>query len=113
MSLAFSKKVQTCTTTLSRSSFGQLRHRKAMLSGWNNNTKSNPFADGLSLSRESSKVCFELLKTFRVTPRKPCRLVAPPKSGNLFLTCGNRVLFLVLNAVLFHFVIQGSSPDAE
>lgn len=53
----------------------------------------------------SSKVCFELLKTFRVTPRKPCRLVAPPKSGNLFLTCGNRALFLVLDAVLFHLAV--------
>ena len=37
--------------------------------------------------------------------RKPCRRVASPKSGNLFLTCGNRALFLVLDAVLFHLAV--------
>lgn len=33
--------------------------------------------------RESSKVCFELINTFRITPKTLLR-VAPPKSGNLF-----------------------------
>ena len=75
-------------------------------------------------SQKHSKVSFELPEGFSVTAekwqqqgmfwvtqnlsgysRKPCRLVAPPKSGNLFQTCGNRVLFLVLDAILFHLAI--------
>ena len=39
--------------------------------------------------------------------------VAPPKSGNLFLTYGNRGLFLVFDTILLHLVVQGGSPDAE
>ena len=104
---------------------GSLGIGKRCFESRNNNTCSNPFIDGFLVLPKaqqgvlrvtpkafrllpksgSSKVCFELLKTFRVTPRKPCRLVAPPKSGNLFLTCGNRVLFLVLDAVLFHLAV--------
>ena len=73
----------------------------------------NPFLDGLLISPEISKVSFELLKTFRVTPRKPCRLVAPPKSGDLFQTCGNRVLFLVSDTILFYLTVQRGASDAE
>ena len=36
----------------------------------NNSTNSNPFAGGLLLSRESSKVSFELLEGFSVTAEK-------------------------------------------
>ena len=103
---------------------GSLGIGKRCFESRNNSTNSNPFADGLLLSRESSKVSFELPEGFSVTAekwqqqgmfrvtrnppgysRKPCRLVAPPKSGNLFLTCGNRILFLVLDAVLFHLAV--------
>ena len=87
---------------------GSLGIGKRCFESRNNSTNSNPFADGLLISREiskvsfglpegfsvtaekwcpsgypkafrllpksgSSKVCFELLETFRVTPRKPCR----------------------------------------
>lgn len=64
----------------------------------------NPFLDGLLISPEISKVSFELLKGFSVTPekwkqqgmflsysnlsgysRKPCRRASFPKSGSLFL----------------------------
>lgn len=62
----------------------------------------NPFLDGLLISPEISKVSFELLKGFSVTPekwkqqgmfwvtqnlsgytRKPCRRASSPKSGSL------------------------------
>ena len=49
----------------------------------------------------SSKVCFELLKTFRVTPRKPCRLVAPPKSGDLNIEKEDIGLFLISSLLAF------------
>ena len=67
---------------------GSLGIGKRCFGSRNNSTNSNPFASGLLLSRESSKVsfglpegfsvtaengsskvCFELLKTFRVTPK--------------------------------------------
>ena len=70
------------------SSFGSLGIGKRCFGSRNNSTNSNPFADGFLLSRESSKVsfglpegfsvtaengsskvCFELLKTFMVTPK--------------------------------------------
>ena len=91
----------------------------------------NPFADGLLISREISKVSFGLPEGFSVTAEKaaaryvlsysklfgllPKTLlpIVPPKSGNLFLTYGNRVLFLVLDAVLFHLAVQRGTPDAE
>ena len=75
-------------------------------------------------SQKHSKVSFELPEGFSVTAekwqqqgmfrvtqnlsgysRKPCHRVAPPKSGNLFQTCGNLALFLVLDAVLFHLAV--------
>lgn len=103
---------------------GSLGIGKRCFESRNNSTNSNPFADGLLISREISKVSFELLEGFSVTAekwqqqgmfwvtqnlsgysRKPCRRVASPKSGNLFLTCGNRALFLVLDAVLFHLAV--------
>jgi hypothetical protein len=67
---------------------GSLGIGKRCFGSRNNSTNSNPFADGFLLSRESSKVsfglpegfsvtaengsskvCFELLKTFMVTPK--------------------------------------------
>ena len=71
---------------------GSLGIGKRCFESRNNSTNSNPFADGLLISREiseksarcpssyskafrllpksgSSKVCFELLETFRVTPK--------------------------------------------
>ena len=75
-------------------------------------------------SQKHSKVSFELPEGFSVTAekwqqqgmfwvtqnlasysRKPCRRVASPKSGNLFQTYGNCVLFLALDAVLFHLAV--------
>lgn len=29
------------------------------------------------------------------------------------MTCGNHVLFLVSDIILFHFVVQRGAPDAE
>ena len=117
-------KAQACTPPSFHFFFWQLGHRETML--WKPEQQyipirlladcrfheksarcpsSYPKAFRLLPKSGSSKVCFELLETFRVTPRKPCRLVATPKSGNLFLTCGNRVLFLVLDAILFHLAV--------
>ena len=85
---------------------GSLGIGKRCFESRNISTNSNPFADGLLLSREiskvsfglpegfsvtaengSSKVCFELLKTFRVTPK-----TLPPgclsEVGQPVLTCG-------------------------
>ena len=81
---------------------GSLGIRKRCFESRNNNTYSNPFAGGLLLSRESSKVSFELPEGFSVTAEKwqqqgmfrvtrnlsgyspkALPLVAPPKSGNL------------------------------
>ena len=103
---------------------GSIGIGKRCFESQNISTNSNPFAGGLLLSRESSKVSFGLPEGFSVTAekwqqqgmfwvtqnlsgysRKPCHRVAPPKSGNLFLTCGNLALFLVLDAVLFHLAI--------
>lgn len=83
---------------------GSLGIRKRCFESRNNNTYSNPFAGGLLLSRESSKVCFELPKTFRVTPQKPCyrlplrsRVTYSDLRSFLYLRCfGNiTVLYLV------------------
>ena len=60
----------------------------------NNSTISNLFTGGLLLSRESSKVCFELLKTFRVTPKTLLPTAYPPKSISLFLTFDAQSPFL-------------------
>ena len=103
---------------------GSIGIGKRCFESQNISTNSNPFAGGLLLSRESSKVSFGLPEGFSVTAekwqqqgmfwvtqnlasysRKPCRRVASPKSGNLFLTCGNLALFLVLDAVLFHLAV--------
>lgn len=81
---------------------GSLGIGKRCFESRNNSTNSKPFADGLLISREISKVSFGLPEGFSVTAekwqqqgmfrvtqnlpgysRKPCRLVAPPKSGNL------------------------------
>ena len=86
----------------------------------------------LLISREISKVSFELPEGFSVTAekwqqqgmfrvtrnlagysRKSCRRVASPKSGNLFLTSSKRVLFLVLYAVQSYLVVQRGTPYAE
>ena len=75
-------------------------------------------------SQKHSKVSFELPEGFSVTAekwqqqgmfwvtqnlasysRKPCRRGASPKSGNLFQPYGNCVLFLALDAVLFHLAV--------
>ncbi len=86
-------KVQAYTPPYSLSSFGQLGHRETML--WKPKQQhlfksvywriscalkstarcpsSYPKAFRLLPKSGSSKVCFELLETFRVTPRKPCR----------------------------------------
>ena len=60
----------------------------------------------------SSKVCFELLKTFQFTPK-----TLPPgclsEVGQPVQTCGVLILFLVLYAVQSHLVIQGGASDAE
>ena len=97
----------------------------------NSSSNSNPFADGLLLSRESSKVsfglpegfsvtaengsskiCFELLKTFRVTPK-----TLPPgclsEVGQPVQNCGVFILFLVLYTVQSYLVVQRDTPDAE
>lgn len=82
---------------------GSLGIGKRCFESRSNSTNSNPFAGGFLLSRESSKVSFELPEGFSVTAekwqqqgmfrvtqnisgysRKPCRRVASPKSGNLF-----------------------------
>lgn len=54
----------------SLSSFGQLGYRETCIESRNNNTCSNPFADGLLISREISKVSFELPEGFSVTAEK-------------------------------------------
>lgn len=97
----------------------------------NNSVNSNPFADGLLISREiskvsfelpegfsvtaengSSKVCFELLKTFRVTPK-----TLPPgclsEIGQPVQTYGVLGLFLVLYAIQSYLVVQRGTSDAK
>ena len=54
----------------SLSSFGQLGHQETMFWGRNNSTISNPFTDGLLLSREISKVSFGLPEGFSITAEK-------------------------------------------
>ena len=105
MSFAFSKKVQTCTTSLIPvlllASLGIVSR---CFESWNSDSNSNLFAGGLLLLRESSKVCFQLLKTFRVTPK-----TLPPSClsevWQLVLTCGVLILFLVVYAKLFHLAV--------
>ena len=53
-----------------RSSFGSLGIGERCFESQNNSVNSNPFADGFLISREISKVSFELLKGFSVTPEK-------------------------------------------
>ena len=70
--------------------------------------------EGFSVTAEngSSKVCFELLKTFRVTPK-----ALPPgclsEVGQPVLTCGIYILFLAVYTKQFHFAVQGSASDTE
>ena len=52
----------------------------------------------------SSKVCFELLETFRVTP-KTLPLGCLSEVGQPVLTCGVLVLFLVLYTVQSYLVV--------
>ena len=92
---------------------GSLGIGKRCFGSRNNSTNSNPFASGLLLSRESSKVsfglpagfsvtaengsskvCFELLETFRVTPKTLLPTAYPPKSISLFLTFDAQSSFL-------------------
>lgn len=53
-----------------RSSFGSLGIGKRCFESRNNSVNSNPFSDGFLISREISKVSFELLKGFSVTSEK-------------------------------------------
>ena len=96
----------------------------------NNSTNSNPFADGffvlskaqqgvLRVTRRLFGYCRKVAaaryvlsysKPFGLLP-KALPPVAPPKSGNLFLTCGNRALFLVLDAVQSYLDIQRGRAD--
>ena len=71
---------------------GSLGIGKRCFESRNNSTNSNPFADGLLISREISKVSFGLPEGFSVTAEKwqqqgyspkALPLVAPLKSGNL------------------------------
>ena len=62
---------------------GSLGIGKRCFESRNNSTNSSPFAGGFLISRESSKVCFELLETFRVTP-KALPPGCLPKLDNLF-----------------------------
>lgn len=70
--------------------------------------------EGFSVTAEngSNKVCFELLKTFRVTPK-----TLPPgclsEVGQPVQTCGVLGLFLVLYAVQSYLVVRRGTPDAE
>ena len=70
--------------------------------------------EGFSATAEngSSKVCFELLETFRVTPK-----TLPPgclsEVGRPVLTYGIFILFLAVYAKQFHFAVQGSTSDTE
>ena len=98
----------------------------------NNNTFQIRLLTDFLCSQKHSKVSFELLEGFSVTAekwqqqgmfrvtrnlpgysRKPCRRVASPKSGNLFLTCGVLGLFLVLYTVQSYLVVQCGTPYAE
>lgn len=132
MSFAFSKKVQTCTTSLIPFFFWQLGHREndalrvgitaqipiRLLADCCFHEKaarcpsSYPKAFRLLPKSGSSKVCFELLKTFRVTPK-----TLPPgclsEVGQPVLTYGVLVLFLVLYTVHSYLVVQRGTPDAE
>ena len=103
---------------------GSLGIGKRCFESRNNNTCSNPFIDGflvlskaqqgvLRVTRRLFGYCRKVAaaryvlsysKPFGLLP-KALPPVAPPKSGNLFLTCGNRALFLVLDAVLFHLAV--------
>jgi hypothetical protein len=110
---------------------GSLGIGKRCFGSRNNSTNSNPFAGGLLLSRESSKVsfglpegfsvtaengsskvCFELLKTFRVTP-KTLPPGCPSEVGQPIQTCGVPIPFLVLYAVQSYLVVKRGTPDAE
>ena len=70
--------------------------------------------EGFSVTAEngSSKVCFELLKTFRVTPK-----TLPPgclsEVGQPVLTYGIFILFLAVYAKQFNFAVQSSTSDTE
>ena len=70
--------------------------------------------EGFSVTAEngSSKVCFELLKTFRVTP-KTLPLGCLSEVGQPVQTCGVLVLFLVLYAVQSHLTVQCGTSDTE
>jgi hypothetical protein len=64
-------KTQTCTPTSSLLFFwAAWASGNDALEGGYNSTFSNLFADGLLISREISKVSFELLKGFSVTSEK-------------------------------------------
>ena len=92
---------------------GSLGIGKRCFGSRNNSTNSNPFAGGFLISRESSKVsfelpegfsvtaengsskvCFELLETFRVTPKTLLPTAYLPKSISLFLTFDAQSSFL-------------------
>ena len=70
--------------------------------------------EGFSVTAEngSSKVRFELLETFRVTPK-----TLPPgclsEVGQPVLTYGIFILCFIVYAKQFHFAVQRSTPDTE
>lgn len=99
---------------------GSIGIGKRCFESQNISTNSNPFAGGLLLSRESSKVSFELPEGFSVTAEKwqqqgmfwvtqnlsgysPKALlpVAPPKSGNLNIEKEDIGLFLISSLLAF------------
>ena len=103
---------------------GSLGIGKRCFESRNYNTCSNPFIDGflvlskaqqgvLRVTRRLFGYCRKVAAARYVSSyskpsgysRKPCRLVAPPKSGNLFLTYGILILFLVVYAKLFHLAV--------
>ena len=110
---------------------GSLGIGKRCFKSRNNSANSNPFAGGFLISREiskvsfglpedfsvtaengSSKVCFELLKTFRVTPK-----TLPPgclsKVGQPVQTFGVLILFRVFYTVQSYLAVQRGASDAE
>ena len=98
----FSTKAATCAPPFPILFGDNIGIGKRCFESRNNSTNSNPFADGLLISREISKVSFELLKGFSVTLEKwkqqgmflvsqnlsgytqnPCRRASSPKSESL------------------------------
>ena len=91
---------------------GSLGIKKRCYGSRNNSTISNPFVDGLLISREISKVSFELLKGFSVTP-KTLPLGCLSEVWQPIQTFGVLILFRVFYTVQSYLVVQCGTPDAE